>query len=119
VFHAGLERIPQAYVDAALVDGANAWQRFRRLTLPLLRPVILFVLVTGVLGACQVFTLVAVLTAGGPIGSTDVVVYRIYRTAWAQLQFGEASVLSLLLFVLLLVATRAQLRLLDRQVEYA
>ena len=46
-------------------------------------------------------------------------VYRIYRTAWAQLQFGEASVLSLLLFVLLLVATRAQLRLLDRQVEYA
>ncbi len=119
VFHAGLERIPQAYVDAALVDGANAWQRFRRLTLPLLRPVILFVLVTGVLGACQVFTLVAVLTAGGPIGSTDVVVYRIYRTAWAQLQFGEASVLSLLLFVLLLVATRAQLRLLDRRVEHA
>lgn len=119
VFHAGLERIPRAYLDAARVDGANAWQRFRRVTLPLLRPVMLFVLVTGVLGACQVFALVAVLTGGGPLGSTDVVVYRIYQTAWEQLQFGEASVLSLLLFGLLLVATRAQLRLLDRRVEYA
>ena len=119
VFHAGLESIPRAYLDAARVDGANAWQRFRRLTLPLLRPVILFVLVTGVLGACQVFALVAVLTGGGPLGSTDVVVYRIYRTAWEELQFGDASVLSLLLFALLLLASKAQLKLLDRRVEYA
>ena len=119
VFHAGLESIPRAYLDAARVDGANAWQRFRRVTLPLLRPVILFVLVTGVLGASQVFALVVVLTGGGPLGSTDVVVYRIYRTAWEQLQFGDASVLSLLLFVILLIATRAQLKLLDRRVEYA
>jgi len=119
VFHAGLESIPRAYLDAARVDGANAWQRFRRLTLPLLRPVILFVLVTGVLGACQVFALVAVLTGGGPLGSTDVVVYRIYRTAWEQLQFGDASVLSLLLFALLLLASKAQVKLLDRRVEYA
>ena len=119
VFHAGFESIPRAYVDAARVDGANAWQRFRRVTLPLLRPVILFVLVTGILGACQVFALVAVLTGGGPVGTTDVIVYRIYRTAWEQLQFGDASVLSLLLFVLLLAATRTQLRLLDRRVEHA
>jgi multiple sugar transport system permease protein len=119
VFHAGLERIPRAYLDAAQVDGANAWQRFRRVTLPLLRPVILFALVTGVLGASQVFALVAVLTGGGPIGSTDVVVLRIYRTAWEELQFGDASVLSLLLFLLVLVAARARLKLLDRGVEYA
>ena len=119
VFHAGLESIPRAYVDAARVDGANAWQRFRRVTLPLLRPVILFVLVTGIIGACQVFALVAVLTGGGPAGSTDVVVYRIYRTAWEQLQFGDASVLSVLLFALLLVVTRARLRLLDRRGEHA
>ncbi|HLB81790.1 MAG TPA: sugar ABC transporter permease [Gemmatimonadales bacterium] len=119
VFHAGLGSIPPAYVDAARVDGANAWQRFRRVTLPLLRPVILFALVTGVIGACQVFALVAVLTGGGPLGSTDVLVYRIYRTAWEQLEFGDASVLSLLLFVLLIAATRAQLKLLDRRVEYA
>ena len=119
VFHAGLESIPRAYLDAARVDGANAWQRFRRVTLPLLRPVILFVLVTGVLGASQVFALVVVLTGGGPLGSTDLVVYRIYRTAWEQLQFGDASVLSLLLFAILLIATRAQLKLLDLRVEYA
>jgi ABC-type sugar transport system permease subunit len=119
VFHAGLERIPRAYLDAARVDGANAWQRFGRVTLPLLRPVILFVLAAGVLGASQVFALVAVLTGGGPISSTDVVVLRIYRTAWEELQFGDASVFSLLLFLLLLVAARARLKLLDRGVEYA
>ena len=78
-----------------------------------------FAVVTGVLGACQVFALVAVLTGGGPLGSTDVVVYRIYRTAWEELQFGDASVLSLLLFALLLLASKAQLKLLDRRVEYA
>jgi len=119
VFHAGLESIPRAYVDAARIDGANAWQRFRRVTLPLLRPVILFLLVTGIIGACQVFALVAVLTGGGPLGSTDVLVNRIYRTAWEQLQFGDASVLALLLFALLFLATRTQLRLLDRRVEHA
>jgi len=119
VFLAGLRAIPQAYLDAARVDGANAWQRFRRVTFPLLWPVTLFVLVTGIVGAFQVFALVMVLTGGGPLGATDVIVYRIYRTAWELLQFGEASALALLLFAVLFGATWAQLRLLDRRVEYA
>jgi ABC-type sugar transport system permease subunit len=119
VFLAGLRAIPQAYLDAARVDGANAWQRFWRVTFPLLRPVTLFVLVTGIIGAFQVFALVMVLTGGGPLGTTDVIAYRIYRTAWDLLQFGDASVLALLLFAVLFGATWAQLKLLDRRVEYA
>src|SRR6266480_4491146 len=103
VFLAGLRAIPQSYLDAARVDGANAWQRFWRVTFPLLSPVTLFVLVTG----------------GGPLGATDVIVSRIYRTAWEQLQFGEASALALLLFAMLFGVTWAQVKLLDRRVEHA
>ena len=121
VFVAGLQRIPPAYLEAARVDGANAWQRFWRVTFPLLKPVTLFVLVTGVIGAFQMFTLVYVLTGGGPLNATDVVMRRVYETGWASLEFGRASALSLLVFVLLLGVTWAQFRLLAgrREVEHA
>ena len=119
VFLAGLQGVPQAYLDAARVDGASAWQRFRRITLPLLRPVTLFVLVTGVIGAFQAFTYMYVLTDGGPLNATDVIAYRIYQTAWEFLQFGYASALSLLLFVVLFGVTRAQFALLARREDCA
>lgn len=119
VFLAGLQGIPQVYLDAARVDGASRWQRFRYVTVPLLRPVTLFVLVTGVITSFQVFTLIYVLTDGGPLHATDVIVYRIYQMAWEFLQFGGASALSLMLFVLLLAATWLQFRMLGRRVEYA
>ena len=119
VFLAGLHGIPQTYLDAARVDGASPWQRFRYVTVPLLRPVTLFVLVTGVITSFQVFTLIYVLTDGGPLHATDVIVYRIYQMAWEFLQFGGASALSLVLLVLLLAATWLQFRMLGRRVEYA
>lgn len=119
VFLAGLQGIPQVYLDAARVDGASAWQRFRYITLPLLRPVTLFVLVTGIITSFQVFTLIYVLTDGGPLHATDVLVYRIYQMAWEFLQFGGASALSLVLLVVLLGATWVQFRMLGRRVEYA
>jgi ABC-type sugar transport system permease subunit len=119
VFLAGLEGIPRAYLDAARVDGASAWQRLWRITLPLLRPVTLFVLVTGVIGAFQVFTYVYVLTRGGPLHATDVVVHRIYQTAWEFQQVGPASALSVILFLILFGATWLQFRLLGRRVAYA
>src|SRR5207237_2828374 len=78
VFLAGLQGVPEVYLDAARVDGAGAWQRFRRITLPLLRPVTLFVLVTGVIGAFQAFTHVYVLTAGGPLHAPAAIAYRTY-----------------------------------------
>ncbi|HMA43888.1 MAG TPA: sugar ABC transporter permease [Gemmatimonadales bacterium] len=118
VFQAGLQGIPRDYLDAALVDGADAWRRFWRVTFPLLRPVTLFVLVTGIITSFQVFTLVYVLTDGGPLHATDVLVYRIYQMAWEFLQFGPASALALLLFALLFAATWIQFRLLGRQVQY-
>lgn len=119
VFLAGLQGIPHVYQDAARVDGASAWQRFRYVTLPLLRPVTLFVLVTGVITSFQVFTLIYVLTDGGPLHATDVLVYRIYQMAWEFLQFGGASALSLVLLILLLGATWVQFRMLGRRVDYA
>ncbi|HET9708479.1 MAG TPA: sugar ABC transporter permease, partial [Gemmatimonadales bacterium] len=119
LFLAGLQAIPQDYVDAARVDGANAWQRFWRVTFPLLRPVTLFVLVTGIITSFQVFTLVFILTGGAPLHATDVIVLRIYRMAWELLQFGGASALSVVLFLVLFVATWIQFRLLGRRVEYA
>lgn len=119
VFLAGLQGIPQVYLDAARVDGATAWQRFRYVTVPLLKPVTLFVLVTGVITSFQVFTLIYVLTDGGPLHATDVIVYRIYQMAWEFLQFGGASALSLVLFVVLLAATWLQFRMLGKRIEYA
>ncbi len=119
VFLAGLQGIPQTYLDAAVVDGANAWQRFWKVTFPLLRPVTLFVLVTGIISSFQVFTYIYVLTDGGPLHATDVIVYRIYQTAWEFLQFGYASALALLLFVVLFGVTWTQFRLLGKPVEYA
>lgn len=118
LFLAGLQAIPQDYVDAARVDGASSWQRFWRVTFPLLRPVTLFVLVTGIIASFQVFSLVYILTGGGPLHATDVIVYRIYQMAWQLLQFGGASAFSLVLFVLLFVATWIQFRLLGKRVEY-
>jgi multiple sugar transport system permease protein len=119
LFLAGLQAIPEHYLDAARVDGATTWQRFWRVTFPLLRPVTVFVLVTGIIVSFQVFTLVYVLTAGGPLHATDLIVYRIYETAWGAMQFGSASALSLVLFVVLFGVTWVQFRMLRRRVEYA
>ena len=110
VFLAGLQQILPVYDDAARVDGANAWQRFWRVTFPLLRPVRLFVLVTGVVAAFQVFTLVYVLTGGGPLHATDVVVFRTYEAAWEFRQFGGASALALLAVLVLAGVSAALVR---------
>jgi ABC-type sugar transport system permease subunit len=119
VFLAALQTIPETYLEAARVDGAGAWRRFWRVTFPLLKPVTLFVLVTGIISSFQAFTSVYVLTGGGPLHATDVLAYRIYQTAWRDLRFGEAGALSLLLFALLFAVTWTQFKLLGRRVEYA
>jgi multiple sugar transport system permease protein len=119
VFLASLQRIPQAYLDAARVDGAGAWRRFWRITLPLLRPLTGFVVVTGLVSALQLFTFVSVLTQGGPLRSTEVPVHHAYQTAFGSYAFGAASALALLIFVVLLVFRWPQLKLLGRQVPDA
>jgi multiple sugar transport system permease protein len=120
VFLAALQRIPRSYLDAARVDGAGAWRRFWRITLPLIRPFMWFVLVTGFISAFQVFTLVAVLTQGGPAKSTEVLAHRIYEIAWSPQQaVGVASALGLILLVLVTVFRWPQLKLLARALRHA
>lgn len=119
IFLAGLKGIPKSYYDAAIVDGAGAWDRFRHITLPLLRPTTLFVLVTSVISSFQVFTLVFVMTEGGPLDATDVVVFHIYRSAYDYLQMGYASAMAWVLFVVLFAITWIQFRLSGRKVRYA
>ncbi|MCU0452965.1 MAG: extracellular solute-binding protein [Bacteroidetes bacterium] len=119
VFLAGLQGIPEEYYEAARMDGATAWQRFRRVTFPLLMPTTFFLLITSLISSFQAFTSIYVMTAGGPVGSTDVIVYHIYQAAWEQLRMGYASAMAWVLFVLILAATWVQFRLVGRGVEYS
>src|ERR1700758_1045319 len=104
-FLAGLLAIPGDIHAAARTDGANAWQRFWRITLPMLRPTMFFVLVTGVISAAQVFDTVYALTGGGPEHHTDLVAHRIYAEAFGAAAIGRASVMAVVLFVILVCVT--------------
>ncbi|MEP7380351.1 MAG: sugar ABC transporter permease [Gemmatimonadota bacterium] len=119
VYLAGLQGIPAHLLEAATLDGARRWARFRHITLPLLRPVTVFLFVTGIIWSFQVFTLVYVMTEGGPVHATDVLVYRIYQNAWEFRRMGYASAMSWVLFALLLGLTLLQWRALNRTVDDA
>lgn len=118
IFLAGLQNIPQSLYEAASIDGANAWHRFRAVTVPMLSPVILFNLVMGIVGSFQVFTGAFLMTAGGPQNSTLFTVLYLYRLAFEQFSMGIASGLAWLLFVVILVFTLIQLRLSQAWVYY-
>jgi multiple sugar transport system permease protein len=117
-FLAGLAAIPPALYEAASIDGASKWEQFRRVTLPLLRPTMLFVLVTGVIGSFQVFDTVYVMTAGGPGNATEVASLNIYNTAFAGFRIGEASAMSVVLFLIILAITVAQFRYFNKRITY-
>ncbi|HEX7428233.1 MAG TPA: sugar ABC transporter permease [Mycobacterium sp.] len=117
-FLAGILAIPSDIRDAASTDGANAWQRFRRITLPMLRPTLFFVLVTGVISAAQVFDTVYALTAGGPQGRTDLIAHRIYAEAFGAAAVGRAAVMAAVLFVLLVGVTIVQHLYFRRRITY-
>lgn len=107
---AGLQAIPQDVLEAAWADGANAWQRFWRITLPLLTPSTFFVVVISLINGFQVFDQVFVMTGGGPQGASQVVVGQVYDLTFRYGRAGEASALSWLLFIVLLVITAVQIR---------
>jgi multiple sugar transport system permease protein len=117
-FLAGLQAVPPSLYEAASLDGATRLQQFRRVTLPLLRPAMLFVLVTGVIGSFQVFDMVYVLTNGGPGRATYVANLNIYNTAFAGFRIGEASAMSVVLFLLILAITIAQFRYFNKRTTY-
>ncbi|WP_345572993.1 sugar ABC transporter permease [Nonomuraea rosea] len=109
---AGLQTIPGEVYEAGRLDGANEYQMFRRLTVPLLRPIMAMVVVLTVISSFQVFDIVQVTTKGGPANASNVLQMYIYDKAFNQFDFGYAATMSLSLFVMLIVITFIQLRLL-------
>lgn len=117
-FLAGLQAVPPTLYEAAAIDGAGAVARFFRVTLPLLRPTMLFVLVTGAIGSFQVFDSVYVMTQGGPGTSTTVMNMLIYQNGFIGFRIGAASALSVILFAVILVVTLIQFRYFNKRTVY-
>ncbi len=111
LFLAGLQNIPRHLYEAAALEGATEWQMFRRITLPLLRPVMVFVLVTSVTGSFQIFDTIAVTTNGGPLDSTRVIVHYIVQNAFSFYKMGYASAMSMTLCLVMIAYTVLQMRI--------
>ena len=119
IFLAGLQAIPTDYYEAAAIDGAGRWARFRHVTLPLLSPATFFVVIISLINSFQVFDQVWIMTEGGPAGASSVVVTEVVRNAFSYGRLGYASAMSWVLFVAILAVTLLQFRLQKRWVTYA
>ena len=111
IYLAALQGVPETLEEAAQLDGANRWQRFRAVTIPAISPATTFISVMLVIGGLNVFTSVQLLTDGGPIGQTDVVLTYMYQQAFSFTDFGYASALAVILAVLVFVLAVLQLRI--------
>ena len=118
IWLAGLKGISETYYEAAALDGANAWQRFRYITLPLLSPYIFFNLIMGLIATLQIFAQAFIMTQGGPIDSTLFYAYHLFNSAFRFLQMGYASALGWFLFLIVFGLTILQLNLSKRWVHY-
>jgi multiple sugar transport system permease protein len=124
IFLAGLQTIPRDFQEAAMVDGANVWQRFWKITIPLLNPTLVFATVIGIINGLQLFTQVYVMTAsggtlpGGPLNTTRPIVLHIVEAAFRSQNIGYASAAAFILFIMILVCALIQLRLVERPFEY-
>lgn len=119
VYLAGLRGIPEEYYEAARIDGAGGWERFRHITVPLLRPALLFCLVMSLIGSSQVFGQSYILTGGGPHYSTLTVVLYMYQTGFSLYRMGYACAVAYVLFALVLGLTIVQYRLIAGRREDA
>jgi multiple sugar transport system permease protein len=121
IFLAGLKQIPQTYYEAARIDGANRRQLFRHVTLPLLNPTIVYLAVLQTISFLRMFTQVINMTRqgdGGPLNSTVTVVLHMYREGFGRYKMGSAAALMVILFLVIMVITLVQMRVLTRRVEY-
>jgi multiple sugar transport system permease protein len=118
LFLAGLQGIPPEFYEAATIDGASRWRRFRHITLPLLSPTTFFVIVLSMIGSFQVFEATYVMTQGGPFFSTYTMVLYIFFEGFQWFRMGYASALAYVLFAMILTVTLVQLRLEKRMVHY-
>ncbi|ACQ82034.1 binding-protein-dependent transport systems inner membrane component [Beutenbergia cavernae DSM 12333] len=118
IFLAGLQGVPRHLYEAISVDGGGAWSKFRHITLPMMTPVIFYSVVTGVIGALQVFVQAAVMTEGGPNDATLFFVYYLYRTAFTNNEMGYASALAWILFLIIMAITVLLFRNSNKWVYY-
>lgn len=118
IFLAGFQAIPKDLYEAAEIDGAGPFWRFRTVTLPMLSPITFFVTLTSVLGAFQSFDIIQAMTEGGPVNSTNNLLYYIYQQGFVAFNAGRASAAAVMLFAVMLVITLVQMRLQEKNVHY-
>lgn len=118
IYLAGLQAIPRELYEAAVVDGAGGWMRFRHITLPGLSPVTFFLLLTTILGGFQAFDIIKTMTDGGPIDATTTLIYYLYQEGFVAFNAGRAGVAAVVLFLAMLAFTLVQMRYADRNVHY-
>ena len=114
----GMVGINKSYYEAAALDGAGAWKKFWRITVPLMSPAIFYVLIVALINAFQLFPQVMIMTDGGPNGATQVMVERIYRYGFRYFRMGYAAAFSWILFVIIMACTAFQMKAQKRWVNY-
>jgi ABC-type sugar transport system permease subunit len=119
LFSAGLQGIPETYYEAAEIDGAGRWSKFWKITVPMLAPTTFFIMIMSMISSFQVFDLVYVLTSGGPLGSTKVLVFFVYEYAFKFFEMGYASAAAYVLFAILIVLTMVQVRYMKNRIHGA
>ena len=119
IFLAALQDVPRSLYEAATVDGANRWQQFRHITIPMTSPIILFNLIIGFINGFQSFTVPWLLTEGGPLNSTEFLLVHLYRNAFQYFRMGKASAIAYVMFVIIVVFTILMFRSSDRWVHYS
>lgn len=118
VYLAGLQNLPAELYESASLDGASAWAKFRKLTLPLLSPVTFFLMITTIISSFQAFDVIAVMTGGGPGGATTIISWFVYEKGFSDFQAGPAGAGAIVMFAILLVVTLLQTRFVERKVHY-
>lgn len=117
IYLAGLQAISRELYEAAIVDGANGWARFRHITLPGLSPVTFFLILTTILTGFQSFDIIKTMTDGGPVDSTTTLVFYLYQEGFVAFNAGRAGVASVVLFLAMLIFTVVQMRYADRNTQ--
>ncbi len=115
---AGMQGISDELYESAMIDGANGWHKFRSITIPLLSPTLFFLIIVDVLAAFQTFTQIHVMTSGGPLDSTNVLVFSIYREFYFNGKYGFAAAQSIMLFIMILILTAIQFGVVEKRVHY-
>ena len=115
---AAMATIPKTYYDAAKIDGATSWQILWKITVPLIRPTILYLMIMTVIGSFQIFIIIVLLTGGGPYYRSTTIAFQIVDTAFSNGHFGLASAMGIILLFIISVLTLIQYKFLSKDIQY-